>query len=79
MPDVSSTLMDFLAARNRVVVVTTLGEAIRWTFDEKDKTPEARIAVRVMLAGDLQILQKHGVFPEFDRSRPEATPEPTEH
>ncbi len=49
-----------LAARNRVVVVTTLGESIDWTFEGKE--PESqRLAVRAMLAHNLGQLKKYGV------------------
>lgn len=50
-----------LAARNRVVVVTTLGESINWALDEKQKSPESRHAVRDLLIRNLQLLKRHGV------------------
>lgn len=49
-----------LAARQRVVVVTTLGDAIQSTFDGKEKE-EARRAVREMLVRNLRILKRHRV------------------
>ena len=49
-----------LAARQRVVVVTTLGQAIQSTFDGKEKE-EARRAVREMLVRNLRILKRHRV------------------
>lgn len=49
-----------LAGKNRIVVVTTIGETAEQTFDGKQ--PEsARLAVRAMLVQNLQLLQKHGV------------------
>lgn len=50
-----------LAARNRVVVVTTSNTTINWALNEKEKAPELRRAVRDMLVHNLQILTKHGV------------------
>jgi imidazolonepropionase-like amidohydrolase len=50
-----------LASRNHVFVVTTMGETIRWTLDEKEKAAPARVAVRQMLVHNLQVLMKHGV------------------
>jgi len=47
-----------LADRQRVVVVTTLGQAIQSTFDGKEKE-EARRAVREMLVRNLRILKRH--------------------
>jgi hypothetical protein len=49
-----------LAARRHVVVVTTMGESIDWTFNGKENL-EDRNAVREMLAQNLRILKKHGV------------------
>ena len=49
-----------LAARKRVVVVTTLGETINWILNGKEKA-EDRAAVRVMVTHNLQILKKHRV------------------
>jgi hypothetical protein len=49
-----------LAGKNRIVVVTTLGETAEQTFNEK--LPEAaRLAVRAMLVQNLQLLHKHRV------------------
>lgn len=49
-----------LAGKNRIVVVTTVGETAEQTFDEK--LPEAaRLAVRAMLVQNLQLLHKHHV------------------
>lgn len=49
-----------LAAKNKIVVVTTIGETAEQTFNEK--LPEsARLAVRSMLVQNLQLLHKHGV------------------
>jgi imidazolonepropionase-like amidohydrolase len=49
-----------LAARNHVVVVTTMGEAIDWTYNGKEPEPQ-RLAVRAMIIHNLQQLKKHGV------------------
>lgn len=49
-----------LAARRRVVVVTTLGTAINWALNEKEKSPESRAAVRDLLVRNLRLLHKHG-------------------
>jgi hypothetical protein len=49
-----------LAARQRVVVVTTLGQAIQWTFEGKEKEEERR-AVRELLIRNLQMLKRHRV------------------
>jgi hypothetical protein len=49
-----------LAGQKHTVVVTTMGETIEQTFNEKfDETP--RLAVRKMLIHNLQILHQHGV------------------
>ncbi|HEX5888471.1 MAG TPA: amidohydrolase family protein [Pyrinomonadaceae bacterium] len=49
-----------LAGKNKIVVVTTIGETVEQTFNEKN--PEsARLAVRSMLVQNLQLLQKHQV------------------
>ena len=49
-----------LAGKNRTVVVTTIGETVEQTFNEK--LPEsARLAVRAMLVQNLQLLKKHRV------------------
>ena len=49
-----------LAGNRRVVVVTTVGETVEQMFNEK--LPERdRLAVRAMLAQNLQLLQKHNV------------------
>jgi imidazolonepropionase-like amidohydrolase len=50
-----------LAARRRVVVVTTLGTTINWALDEKQKSPETRARVRDMIIRNLRLLKKHGV------------------
>ena len=50
-----------LAARRRVVVVTTMGTSINLSFDEKVTSPELRAAVREMLARNLRLLHRHGV------------------
>lgn len=49
-----------LAARNRVVVVTTMGESIDWTYEGKENESQ-RLAVRAMLVHNLQQLKKYGV------------------
>ena len=49
-----------LAAKKRIVVVTTIGEAIEQTFDEKLNERD-RLAVRSMLAQNLQLLHKYHV------------------
>lgn len=49
-----------LAARKRVVVVTTLGETIQWILNGREKAEE-RTAVREMLVNNLQLLKKHRV------------------
>lgn len=49
-----------LAARNRVVVVTTMGESIDWTYEGKESESQ-RLAVRAMLVHNLQQLKKFGV------------------
>lgn len=49
-----------LAARQGTIVVTTLGEAIDWTFDGKENADDRR-AVREMIARNLKVLRKYGV------------------
>ena len=49
-----------LAARKGIVVVTTIGEAIDQTFNEKNNERD-RLAVRSMLVQNLNILRKHHV------------------
>jgi len=49
-----------LAARKRVVVVTTLGETIQWILNGKEKAEE-RTAVREVLVHNLRVLKKHRV------------------
>ncbi len=49
-----------LAARRRVVVVTTLGETIEAVLNGKDNAA-GRNAVRDMIVRNLQLLKKHGV------------------
>jgi hypothetical protein len=49
-----------LAAQKHVTVVTTLGETIEATFDEKYDAA-ARLAVRNMIISNLQLLKLHGV------------------
>jgi hypothetical protein len=51
-----------LAARRHVFVVTTIGESVNWTLNEKEKAALAsRNAVREMLVHNLQILNRYGV------------------
>jgi hypothetical protein len=49
-----------LAGNKRIVVVTTVGETVEQTFNEKFPEP-ARLAVRSMLVQNLSLLQKHNV------------------
>jgi len=49
-----------LAARKHIVVVTTIGEAVDMTFDEK-YDERTRLAVRSMLIENLNVLRKYGV------------------
>lgn len=49
-----------LAARRHTVVVTTLGEAIDWTFDGKENADDRR-AVREMIARNLNLLKANHV------------------
>jgi imidazolonepropionase-like amidohydrolase len=49
-----------LAAQKHIVVVTTIGEAIDLTFDEK-LDERSRLAVRAMLIDNLNVLRKHRV------------------
>ena len=49
-----------LAAKKHIVVVTTIGEAIDLTFDEK-LDERSRLAVRAMLIDNLNLLRKHHV------------------
>lgn len=49
-----------LAAQKHIVVVTTIGEAIDTTFNEKFDEP-TRLAVRAMLIENLNVLRKHHV------------------
>ena len=49
-----------LAAKKHIVVVTTIGEAIDLTFDEK-LDERSRSAVRKMLIDNLNLLRKHHV------------------
>lgn len=49
-----------LAGRKHIVVVTTIGETVDQTFNEKFPEP-ARLAVRSMLVRNLQVLHKHNV------------------
>jgi len=49
-----------LAAKNRVVVVTTLGETIAKIFDSKSGLQDPN-GVRELLTHNLQILKQHGV------------------
>ena len=49
-----------LAAKKHIVVVTTIGEAIDLTFDEK-LDERSRLAVRAMLVDNLNVLRKHHV------------------
>jgi len=48
------------AAKKHIVVVTTIGEAIDETFNEK-RNERDRLAVRVMLVQNLNVLRKNGV------------------
>ena len=50
-----------LAARRHVVVVTTMGETIDWTFDEKQSVKD-RAAVRQMIIDNLHVLQHAGAL-----------------
>src|SRR6476659_11417216 len=49
-----------LAAKQRIVVVTTIGEAVDTTFDTK-YDERMRLAVRSMLIDNLNVLRKHHV------------------
>jgi imidazolonepropionase-like amidohydrolase len=49
-----------LAAKKHIVVVTTIGEAVDLTFDEK-YDERTRLAVRSMLIENLNVLRKYGV------------------
>jgi amidohydrolase family protein len=49
-----------LAAKKHIVVVTTVGEAVDETFNEK-RNERDRLAVRAMLLLNLQVLRKNGV------------------
>jgi hypothetical protein len=50
-----------LAARQRVVVVTTLGEAIDKAFRNQERAPRSSNALRALLVHNLQILKRYGV------------------
>jgi hypothetical protein len=50
-----------LASRSRVVVVTTLGEALDWVLSGKGGAADVRSAVRDMMVGNLRLLKEHGV------------------
>jgi len=49
-----------LAEKKRIVVVTTIGESVEHTFNEKFSERD-RLAVRSMLTQNLQLLRKHHV------------------
>jgi len=49
-----------LAAKKHIVVVTTIGEVVEQTFNEK-LDERSRLAVRSMLVQNLHLLQKHNV------------------
>jgi len=49
-----------LAGQKKIVVVTTIGETVEETFNEKHKETD-RLAVRSMLVQNLSLLRKHNV------------------